>query len=383
MLSIGWRNLRKEKKRMALAVFGVVFAVVLLTVEIGMLLGLVRNASLLIDQSRADIWVSTLDVKTFDFATPLSGRKKYLIRSLPGVEKVEEYNVSYSIWKLPSGGNANVQVVGLDHRGELFAPLNMVEGRLEDLHNRDSVIIDRGEQQKLGGIKLGETVEIMNRKATVVGFTENTRSFTTTPFIFTSLRRGQNYGWLTYDGGAAADAGKNAVYFLVKVAEGYDVEAVRAAIQREVPQVEAHTREAFSWRTQHYWLFETGVGMGFLGSAFMGLLVGMVIVSQTLYAITIEKMPEFGVLKALGASMGDLSRVVLEQGLICGVVGFVVGTLASVVASIILTQAGTAISVPPLMVAGVAVLTMLLCGCASMLSILRLRSLEPAMVFRV
>src|SRR5260221_11294367 len=101
MMSIGWRNLKRDPWRAAIATLGVVFAVVLVTVEVGMLLGLVRNASLLIDNSRADLWISTVDVKTFDFATPIDQRKRYRIEAVPGVQHVAEFNVSYSIWKLP------------------------------------------------------------------------------------------------------------------------------------------------------------------------------------------------------------------------------------------------------------------------------------------
>src|SRR5471032_1435575 len=148
MMSIGWRNLKRDPMRGAIAILGVVFAVVLVTVEVGMLLGLVRNASLLIDQSRADLWVSTVDVKTFDFATPIDERKRYRIEAVPGVERVEEFNVSYSIWKLPGGGNANCQVIAFDERSDLAAPLNLAEGDLESLHNQDAVIIDEGDRAK-------------------------------------------------------------------------------------------------------------------------------------------------------------------------------------------------------------------------------------------
>jgi putative ABC transport system permease protein len=117
--------------RAAIAILGVSFAVVLVTVEVGMLLGLVRNASLLIDDSRADLWVSTVDLKTFDFGVPFDQRKQYRIAAVPGVERVEEYNVTYSIWKLPGGGNVNIQIVASEENSALAAPLNLTEGNLE------------------------------------------------------------------------------------------------------------------------------------------------------------------------------------------------------------------------------------------------------------
>jgi len=381
MISIGWRNLRRDPLRATVAVCGVVFAVALVTVEVGMLLGLVRNASLLIDNSQAELWISTVDVKTFDFATPLAQRKKYRIEAVPGVERVEEFNVSYSVWKLPSGGNANCQVIALEERGRLAAPLEISAGSVEALHNQDAVIIDESERAKLGNPKLGDTVEIMERKAKVVGFTRGMRSFTTTPYVFTSLRRGERYGWLT-SGEHPGRSGGSSIYFLVKVAPGADFKATRAAIAAAVPDVEVHTRESFSWRTRSYWLIETGVGLGFLAAAALGLLVGGVILSQTLYAMTMEKLPEFGVLKALGASMHDLSRVVLEQGLLCGTAGLTLGLLISHGIGAAVSAAGTAVEIPWALILGVALLTVILCSGAALVSILRLRRVEPALVFR-
>ncbi|MCK6473387.1 MAG: ABC transporter permease [Planctomycetes bacterium] len=388
MISIGWRNLKREPTRMVVAVFGVVFAVVLVTVEVGMLLGLVQNASLLIDRSKADIWVSTVDVKTFDFATPIDARKKDLIQAVPGVQSVEEYNVSYSVWKLPDGGNANIQVIAFDLSGNMACDLPLVEGSIENLHNQDAVIIDEGERAKLGNPHIGDFIEIMQRRAKIVGFTRGMRSFTTTPYVFTSLRRGETYGWLTTSPITSKDTsgrviGGKSIYFLVKVADGYDVDEVRAGIVSRVSDIEANTRESFAWRTRIYWLIETGVGIGFLAAALLGLLVGGVIVSQTLYAMTVEKVPEFGVLKALGAGMDELARVVLEQGMICGVLGLLLGLAVSFAAAFAASSTGTTVLVPWPLVVFVSLLTAALCSGASLVSILRLRRVEPAMVFRV
>ncbi len=383
MFSIGWRNLRQDPKRLAVAVLGVVFAVVLVNMEVGMLLGLVRNSSLLIDESRADIWVSTVDVRTFDFATPVDGRKKFLIKSVPGVEKVEEFNISFSVWRLESGGNSNCQVVAFDLKGDLAAPLNIVEGKIEDLHNQDAIIIDEGDRKKLGGVKIGDSFEIMMRRAKVVGFTRGMKAFTTNPLVFTSLSRGAQYGWLTTSSDKnEAESGGASIYFLVKAKPGVDRLALCRLIEANVPDVEAHTREAFSWRTRSYWLLETGMGIGFLAAAFLGLSVGVVIVSQTLYAMTLERLPEFGILKALGATMKELRTVVLQQGLICGVIGWGIGVVISLVAAQLATSAGTTVIIPWFLLVFAAVMSVSLCSAASLISVIRLKRVEPAMVFR-
>ncbi len=376
MLFIGCKNLRRDPTRMWIVVFGVVFAVVLMVVEVGMLLGLVRNASLLIDQSRADIWVTKVDVKTFDFASPVDRRISHRMESVPGIERVEEFNVSYTMWRLPTGGTISVQVVGFDVHGELAPKLDLSEGDIEALHNQDAIIIDRSECAKLGHVKLGDTVEIIGHRAKVVGFTEGMKSFTTTPFVFASLRRSYKYDMIT-------QGGQQAVYYLAKVAPGHDVETVRQRIEREVSGVEVHTRQSFSDKTRFYWLFETGVGLGFLVAAFLGTLVGTVIVSQTLYAMTVERLPEYGVLKAMGVNMKELTCIVLEQSLTCGLLGLLIGLVVSYGMSGVAPSIGASVVIPASLLILVAVLTVGLCAGASVFSIRRLRRLEPASIFRV
>jgi len=124
------------------------------------------------------------------------------------------------------------------------------------------------------------------------------------------------------------------------------------------------------------------MGLGFLAASLLGLMVGGVIVSQTLYAMTMEKLPEFGVLKALGAGMTELARIVLEQSLICGGAGLLVGLLLSAVIGAAASAAGTSVEIPAMLIVTVVLLTAMLCSGAALVSIKRLNRLEPATVFR-
>jgi putative ABC transport system permease protein len=374
MMSVGWCNLKRDPARLAVAVLGVVFSVVLVTVEVGMLTGMLRNASLLIDTSKADLWVSSPNVKTFDFAPPFNLRKKDRIGAVTGVERVEEYSVSYSACKLANGAEINIEVIGFDERGALAPQLNLVEGRLDDIHNQDAIILDEADKAKLGNVKLNDTLEILNHRARIVGFTRGMRAFTTTPYVFTSIRSSHRYSF-------RADA-DSAIYLLVKTAPGANVFSVRDAIRAGVSEIDVHTSAEFSWKTRSYWLVQTGIGLAFLGAAFLGLLVGGAIVSQTLYAMTLEKLPEFGVLKALGATMYEISSVVLHQGFICGSAGLVLGLLVSFAISAAATQAGTSVEITASLVGAVIAITAGLCAGAALVSIQRLRRLEPAAVFR-
>ncbi len=380
MLSIGWRNLKSSPMRVAVAIGGITFAVVLVTCEIGMMFGMTRNASILVDRSSADLFVSSPNNKTFNFASPIMHRKRYQIESVPGVAHVEEFNAILSLWKLDDGGNAACQIIAFDLLGHLAPRLNMVAGNIRDLHNQNAVIIDESARKLLGNPDVGDHVEIVNSRAQIVGICRDMQSFSTIPMVFTSLRRGDVYGWAR--GNDANGGKKKSVYFMVQLAEGTDRDAVRSEILNRVTNVDVHTREGLSWKTRRFWLIETGMGLAFLFVAVLGLLVGGVILSQTLFALTMERLNEFGVLKALGAGMPEISRVVLEQGMICGCSGLILGLTISFGIREMAQTAGTEVEIGWILVTGVTLVALILSGCASLLSIARLRKLEPAMVFR-
>ena len=192
MISIGWRNLKHSPLRVLVAIGGVTFAVVLVTCEVGMMFGMTRNASVLVDKSRADLMVASPENKTFNFAGPIPHRKKYQVASVPGVASVEEFNPVMSIWKSFDGNNAAVQVISFDLNGHLAPRLEMVVGDIRDLHNRDAVIIDESARKMLGNPKVGDQVEIRDKRARIIGVCKNMRSFSTIPMVFTSLRRGES-----------------------------------------------------------------------------------------------------------------------------------------------------------------------------------------------
>jgi len=78
-----------------------------------------------------------------------------------------------------------------------------------------------------------------------------------------------------------------------------------------------------------FWLTRTGIGISFGLAAFLGLLVGLAVVAQTLYASVTERIKEFGTLKAMGANDSCVSRFLLAQALGNAMLGSVLGLLCS------------------------------------------------------
>ena len=170
-------------------------------------------------------------------------------------------------------------------------------------------------------------------------------------------------------------------YVLVKLAPDADVEAVRSEIASKLPDDEVLTRASFLERNLNHWLFGTGAGVALIGGAILGLVVGTVIVAQTLYSSTKDHLNEFATLRALGSSSGYIHNVILAQAAISAVIGYMLGMAIALI--IVALSENTAL--PIIMTPGLAglllMLTVGMCSISALSAIAKVMKIDPAMVF--
>jgi putative ABC transport system permease protein len=373
MPPLAQRNLFHDKVRLAVTLTGIVFAVVLIVVELGLFVGFTVTTSNLIDNSGADLWVTSKHVPYVEQGVPFSERKVYQVRAVPGVAKAEKLITRWVEWKRPDGRQESVQVVGLNVDENLGRPWNLVQGRVEDLKRPDAIIMDEIYRQKLGVDHAEQLFEINGKRARVVGFTQGIRAFTTSPYVFTTFKRAQEYANVPDD---------QTTYILVKLAPGVHPEQVRHDILDRVKDVDVVTNREFSRMTQFYWMFTTGAGVAVLLAALLGLVVGFVVVAQTIYATTMDHLREFGTLKAMGAPNSYVYKVIIKQAAISAVIGYFLGMIVSVFVVHASQKGGAAILMPTPMAIGMFFLTLFMCVGAALVSINKVTRLDPAMVFK-
>jgi putative ABC transport system permease protein len=167
------------------------------------------------------------------------------------------------------------------------------------------------------------------------------------------------------------------------VAKDDDIASVKAQLTARLPEVDVWTRDEFGRRSKLYWITQTGAGAAILTAAVLAFLIGLVVVSQTIYATTMEHLDEFATLKALGASQRFVIKVVLNQSLACCVAGCVLGLLATIPMVAFARRAVAWIYTPWWLMLVVLIPSLLMCVLASIMSIRTALSVEPAKVFRV
>ena len=375
MALLARRNLFHDRIRFAVTLTGIVFALVLIIIQFGLFLGFTTTTSNNIDHSGADIWIVFHGVGYFDTGRMFSERKFYEVLSVPGVRQAEKYIQNFAYWKKPDGGVENVQVIGFHPGSGLGEPWNVVEGSVLAVKLEDGVIVDELYKEKLGVSKIGDRVEIGDHRARVVGFTRGIRSFTTSPFVYTSFKNALNY--------TRPEAREDQLaYILVTVAPGVPSREVLESLRARLTDVDIYTREEFSRRTRFYWMFTTGAGLAVLTAALMGLVVGVAVVAQTIYAATMDHIREYGTLKAMGATNGYLYRVLIEQAAWSAVLGYAFAMFAAHFIVQASEKGGALILLPPAMKIAMLVLAVFMCIAAALVSINKVTRLDPAMVFR-
>ena len=370
---LAWRNLTRDCIRLAVAVIGVGFAVLLMMVQSGLLIGFAITSSSLIDKAQADLWIVPRGAKDVDQAGQMLERQKYRVLGTQGVSSVDSLVVRFADWKRPDGGTQSVIVVGIETVEPALRPWNFIQGSTDNLSSANAIVIDELYSRKLGVSRLGETVEIMNRRARVVGITSRIRTFTQSPYVFTSLKNAKLLTGLPDE---------QTTYLLVRAQQGADIDRLRTALQATLPSTDVWTSRGFSWQTRIYWLVTTGAGAALLIAAILGVIVGLVIVSQTLYSATVERIEEYATIRAMGASNGYLKGIIVRQSLLSGTGGYMLGMTAAVVTAWFGNRSSAAPSLPFSLLFLLALITLAMCVGSSLISIKKVLTIDAASVFR-
>jgi putative ABC transport system permease protein len=365
-----------ERVRSLVAIAAVAFSVALVNLQGGLLLGLLRKAALLVDFGRADVWVGRRNMKNVELTLSIPERWVHRIRAVDGVARAEPYLLGHAAVTLPDGRWEVTTVVGSGAGSLLGNAWAMAEGSADAIRRPDGVLIDRCDREALGNCRLGDVIEVNGHRARVLGFTDGIVSFTTTPYVFTTLETARG-GYLNEV--VPAD---HCSYVLVQAELGCDLAQLCARIRRRVPEAEVYDRETYVRKTMLFWFTRTGMGIGFGLATFLGLLVGLGTLAQAQYAAVNERIKEFATLKAMGAAEWRIALFLLAQALGTTLAGALLGLMASAGAVAVIRSPRAPVHVPWWLPLSAVTLMIAVGLLASWLPYRRLQRIDPAAVLR-
>jgi putative ABC transport system permease protein len=379
-LRLAWRQLRSEKARLASAIAGVMFACVLVFMQLGFRSALFDSATALIGAMRGDIFLMHPTTTASFRPEPLPRVRAYQALALPEVERAVPVYLAQATWRNPENGSRRaIQLIGVDTDAGVLdfpglAPL------VEALKRPDTVAFDARSRPEFGAIArlLAEgplSVEVGQRDVDVVGLVEIGPSFGADGNLVLSE---VNFRRLVKERQPSA-----VDLVAIRLRPGADIADVqRRLVQILPPDVMVLTQAQLLAHERAYWEDATPIGFIFAFGSLMGLVVGMVIVYQILFSDIAGHLKEYATLKAMGYSNFYLSRVVLGAALILAVTGFIPGLIAS---TLLYDVIGAATFLPLAMDAtratNVFLMIFTMCAVAGLLAMRKLRDANPADMF--
>jgi putative ABC transport system permease protein len=366
-------------------VMGLTFAALIMTQQPAIFVGLMaRTFSFISDVGQPDIWVMDSKVQFVDDIKPLQDTVLYRVRGVQGIEwAVPMYKGMLKV-RLDDGTYQNCILVGLDDATLVGGPPVMLQGQLADLRRSDSVIVDYdGAREKLARlprkpgdkpipVTVGDTLELNDKRAVVVGISKVTRTFQAQPVLYTTYTRATRY---------APRERKLLSFVLVKAKPGENLAVLTQRI-RQTTGLAAYTQDEFKQLTYNYFMKNTGIPINFGISVLLGFIVGAAIAGQTFYSFTMENIRQFGVLKAMGTDNMTLLRMILLQAMLVGLIGYGLGVGLTSLFGYSMRNTILAFKFPwqLLLFSGTGIT--LICVFSAVLSIRKVFKLEPAEVFR-
>lgn len=416
MVSLARKNLLEDIPRFLVAQAGILFAVSLVTLQTGIFSGFSQSTVKLINNSSADLWVTSNSLVQLELTLPLPVSELLKARQVSGVDRAEGLLFSGAQWVPPEGDMARVRVVGFDPSGELYRPPKIAEGNLRELHQPYTVMINATDQDSLNVSETGVEVPMNSLPANVIGITEDNASMISNPFVITSLRNANAYlnagrrsqiecqlpqgssqlqcvnRFDDIEQPSKAEvpsqprdlaASDLITFILVKAEPNVKLSTLKQRLEDNLNQVSVYTQQELIEKTQIYWQQRTGIGFILGLGALVGVIVGVVVVSQILYSSVSDHLKEFGTLKAMGASAGMIYRVIIEQALWMAILGYLPAMILCLgLARVINNTQGELLLINAQSAIAIFVVTIIMCIGSAIFAIQKVNRVDPAIVFK-
>jgi putative ABC transport system permease protein len=385
MYSIALKMLIGDRGKYLGIIMGLTFASLLITQQSSIFTGLMtRTYGFITDTSQPDVWVMDPKVQFIDDIKPLQDTELFRVRGVDGVEWAVPLYKGLLKARLEDGNFQICNVFGLDDATLVGGPPVMLQGSLSDLRRQDAIIVnDVGANTRLarkskepGGrptpLKVGDTLEINDHRAVVVGICQVTRTFQSQPVIYTTYTRATTF---------APPERKLLSFILVKAKDGLDPKTLRERIAQRTG-LAAYTAQEFKDLTYNFFMKNTGIPINFGIAVGLGFLIGTAIAGQTFYNFTLENLRYFGTLKAMGATNGILLRMILLQALLVGAIGYGLGVGGATLFGYAMggTELAFRLTKELLYISAGAIAIIIVFS--AVISIYKVMRLEPAIVFK-
>ncbi len=373
MVGVAARMLIDEPLKSLGTLIGVVVSVFLMMQQMSLLTGIKGRVTSFADLNDVDVWVASAATESIDATGSLPERCVSQAAGTRGVAWAAPVVQGRGDVTRVDGVKEQVRLFGVEPPRYAGLPHVLAKGSDPAMLRAPSrIFLNSQDRDSFGFPEPGDRIEISGQVAIVAGFLEGMDPHSPYYYMFANID----------DVRAYTDFPKDRITFVaVGVAPGEKAEIVRDRLQQRMPEVMVFSRRQLHEMELRYFQKRTPVGVVFGMGTVLAALIGAGIVGVTLYSSVMDRLREFGTLKAIGASRENLLQLLGAQAALFSAVGYPLGLLGF---ALVRHLSGPSVSMPaPLwLLSSVAAATLLVCGAASAVAIRRVLRVEPGIVFR-
>lgn len=378
MISTAFKFIKYDKSKSIGVIIGIVISIFLIGQQIGILGFLTGLMGGIIENSRKDIgqiWVVDNITQNANELGKLDERLVREIRSIEGVENTYPVIAANSLVKFQNGKTASVLMIGSEAPLFIAGPneAKINKGRLEDLTLEAAVSAEFFDEKTFdNSVEIGNRVEINGKEAFIRLQTKNARGFAGS-FFYTTLSKARFYGNFP-------DTKVSAI--AVKVKEGYDVATVVNNINNNIYGIKAWDAEELRKTTVSFITISSNIGTSVGSLVVFAIISGFFIIGLTLYSSALDRIKDYGTLKAIGATNTYVRNLILLQSFIFAIIGFSIAFFLLNGFKNGVANAGLIINYSGIEIFGLFIITVFISVGGSFFAIKKINSVEPASVFR-
>jgi len=379
MLYIALRMLFGDRAKSILLLCALGFATLLMAQQTSVFFGLLKWTTAMMRNSKATIWVVDKNTQQLNELKNIRDIEVGRVRSVEGVQWAMPMSFTIIQAKMPDGFFRNIQLIGLDSATLAGHPTQIKKGSIFELLNAKTVMIDQVAIEMLSPdpanpIGVGSTFEINDKEARVVAVSQTDRAFFGYPYVYTTYSQATKY---------VPPRRRMLGYIIAEPSPGHKPADVARRIERETG-LNAYLEKEFARKTVIWFFKNTGIPIAFGSTVILGFIVGIAIAGQTFYSFILENIPNFAVLKAMGATNRTIYQMMIVQASIVGIMGYGFGIgLAGLFGRAVIRRGQPPFSLDTTILITTFIAIFLICCFSVLIAGKKIKEIEPAQVFRV
>ena len=321
---IAWRMLVHERLRSALAIGGILVAILLMFIQIGLYSAVPRGGLLFYNAMSFDLMLTSSAYVSQSQPMSFPRRRLFEIMSFPEVGRAVAIYQGSGRWLNAEDGLArDVFVIGYNPDEQVLDLPELIQ-QAPLMKQDDTIIVDAASRPELGRIESGRRIEIEQRALTISG-----RYHLGTGFVGLGVGVVSDLNFVRI---FPRQGGLNEINLgLVRLLPGTDAESVATRMRSSLPaDTCVFTRDGLTRFENSHWMTNTSTGIIFGFGVIVAMIVGIVILNQTLSTQIGRQLPQYATLKAIGYTDGQLGRIVVAISTIMSTIGYVPAAVLSI-----------------------------------------------------